>query len=577
MECAGWTHPIVIVTLHRTDGVAVHRTVADAVRRMMALKGRWWSHNGGKYDTLAAIEFMRASGIERLINVSQGRVTRTTGDGLTLSDSYALVPLGLDAAAELGGVEAPSLGWECKCGWSCGGYCRIPRRPTAAQLAQLTAYCVADCEALMAMLLSLMEWSEEHDLDLRGTIGGSAWSTIQRQLELPDADHEPSMERRLREAYYGGRVGVYRTSATELRQWDMTMAYPSALAQPVPTGQAHELGRRDAERALSAGKPGIYAATVVVPESRLPPLPWRYHRRLYYPSGPVSGVWTLPELEAALADGVRIERVRWAVVWPREERIFGPMMRRLAKWRRQAGKDAPLGKWLRAFANALIGKFAERPDRRSVRLHPPRGDVKWCLGRSPCTLTHCTGVCGAWAQLDDWGELWGVPYYRQAPSAHVQWGAYATARTRVAWRREAERQGSDLLYGDTDSIWTAGHIAPMRIGAGLDQWELKDTWTDWQAVGLKQYKGTSARESREVLRTAGARLLPADWQAGEAVQDRGVASLLSAARAGKGYFARRAEKWTLPTAGEWVGDRLSGDDGATIAPTVEDIRRKATK
>lgn len=574
IECAGWTHPVVVVTLHRTEGVAVHRTVGEAVQRMQRLGGRWWSHNGGQYDTLAALEFMRAGGIERLINYAQGRVTRSTGDGLTLSDSYALIPLGLDAAAELGGVAASELGWSCSCGHQCGGYCSITRRLSPARRAQLTAYCVADCETLLAALLGLVRWAEEHDVDLRGTIGGSAWATARRQLLLPDAAYEPAMERRIREAYYGGRSGVYRTAAPNLRQWDMVGAYPAALVEPVPVGDAAELGPRDAQRALTARRPGIYAAKVTVPSSHLPPLPWRYHQRIYYPTGPVAGVWALPELEAAIASGVRVERVYWAVVWPREEPLYADLMQLWSSWRVAAGKDSAVGRWLRLLSNSLIGKLGERGDRKSIRLHPPRKDVRVCIGRAPCSLRRCTGVCGQWEQLDQWGELWAVPYYRQAPSAHVQQAAYATARTRVAWRTEAERHGEDLAYGATDSIWTARRRAPDDVGRELGEWELKDTWVDWSAVAVGAYRGTSARESKLILRTAGARLLPSEWQAGESMQDRGVSSLLAAARSGDGLFVRRSDKWTLPVMGEWCSDRLSGRDGVTSAPTVDRIKKR---
>lgn len=580
MECANWTHPVLIVTLHRVHGVELHTTVGEAVERMARLGGTWWSHNGGHYDTLAALEYMRASGKSRLINVSQGRVTRTSGDGLTLADSYALVPLGLEAAAELGGLAAPALDWPCRCGGHCGGYCSITKRLSLARRAELTAYCVADCEALWKMLTAVMEWAAELDLDLRGTIGGSAWATVRRQLLLPDADNSPALERRLREAYYGGRCGVYRHRADAGRQWDMTMAYPSALAMPVPVGHPSELGPRDAVDALNARRPGIYAATVLVPESKLPPLPWRHAGRIYYPHGVVSGAWTLPELEAALADGVKVVRVMWAIVWPREEAVFEGTVERWAGWRAGYGKESAKGRMLRSWPNSLIGKLAERGDRNSVRLHPPVDEVlrNRCRGKAPCTLAKCTGRCGMWRQLDRWGELWAAPYYRQAPSAHVQWAAYATARTRVAWRAEALRHGDDLVYGDTDSIWTTRSTSPRNIGAGLHQWELKDTWSDFEAVGHKQYRHRSIREDRDVFRTAGARVTSSDWQEGEASQDRGAASLLTAARGGRGYFVRRAERWTLPELGEWCGDRLVDGDGLTRAPTVAQVRaRKAQR
>lgn len=578
IEASKWDHFVLGVTNHRERGLAVHDTLESLTDELLAAGGTWWSHNGGGYDSLAVLEEARRRGLQMAVSFGSGeRVTRAAGGGLTLCDSYALIPLGLERAAELAGRKAYELGWPCECGRKCGGYCAIRPTPTRAQRAELAAYCVEDCETLTAALVALGGYAEQRGYDLRGTIGSSSWATAKRVLGLPDAEYPSAQWRRIRSAYHGGRCSVFRPRVSGRgRHWDLSAAYPSAMATTdFPVGEPHEYGGTDARRCLARERPGIYAATVTIPVSHVPPLPVASRGSVAYPVGQVSGVWTLPELLEAISTGSTVDEVSWCIVWPRSERVLGDLMRTWVGNRLAVGKKTAFGEWERWFAASLAGKLAESPERRFARLHPPMRDIRVCPRRSPCSERRCTGACGAYRQVDEWGEIFSVPYYRQATCGHVQWAAYVTAATRIQWRREAIKHGSDIVYGDTDSIWTTANRAPMPVGDAIGCWELKHGWSDWECVAPKAYAYTDDIGAR-VIRAAGARVNPDEWRMGTALQDRGVMAFGEAAAASRGLFRQRKHMWTLPSRGRdtgHYGDRVLDEmSGVTHPVTYAELR-----
>lgn len=567
IECAEWDRFAVAATYQAPNDVTIHRSIGSLVDHVLTKRGTWWAHAGGAYDFLAIAEEMRRRHIPCSIDLAGSRISRLVGGGITLRDSWPLIPMSLDVAAALAGERKRELAIPCRCGNRCGGYCQIRPNDPRKEVAD---YCAHDCRVLYRVLEAIRDIGQTIGLTMRGTIGGTAWATARDTLGLPNADLPPALWRTVREAYYGGRVTIARPIAKGPgSHWDMSSAYPAALATTsVPFGAFEHRADRSALDALAKGKPGVYGCDVHVSERFLPPLPVRQKDRIAYPTGRFHGAWTLHELRAALCRGVTIERVRWSVTWERESVLFADLIERWWRERSRAGKKTPLGQWLRLLSNALPGKFAEGGERRSARMFPDK--IRFCEARRPCTRRQCSGACGAWEQLDLWGQAWGVPFYRPAPSAHIQWGAYVTAATRERWLVGAESQGDDLVYGDTDSLWTLSRKAPHPSGAGLGRWEYKHAWKNWECVAPRQYRFTGERGDPE-LRTAGAKITDEEWRAGEAKQARGVLTFTEAARSmdhNGGLFRRRAHVWTLPRraieSGLYGDRKLDATTGITL-------------
>lgn len=614
IECAHWTHYKCGALYEPRRGVQMTRTPGDLVDKLLDRGGWWWAWFGGRYDFLAILHELHERGARIRAHTSGGQITRLVAGDLVLVDAYFLVPMSKRAAAPMAGRPAAELPWPCVCAApgqkECGGYCNIAPRMSPAMERTLEEYCAHDAHLEYDILAAVIREFTANGMHLRGTLGGTAWATAQAVLGIPDAVHRSSTWKRLRTAYYGGRVTCGRARAQHGNQWDLASAYPAALATtPVPVGEPIELGARRARLALGASMEGVYRATVRVPETRyLPPLPWRHAGRIAYPTGVMTGVWCRPELEAAIARGVTVEDVHGAIVYPDGARVlFDDLIGTWYTARAKVGRRSAMGELWRLVANALVGKFAEGPHREMVLVRPRR--VVACDARSRraraagCTRTRCTGQCGRYRQLDRWGLIWSVPYWRQADSGHLPWAIYTVAATRLKWLDGAELVGESFVYGDTDSVLAAapevdlereqfglrldgaGVTPPGEVGERMGQWAWKGSWYDWHCLGLKNYRYDTDVET--IIKAAGvSHASLREWQALDGtdralVQGRGVMSLKEAAASadepgsgGKGLFRRRFRPVTPRELDGWYGDRLLASDGRTYPVTRGQIQER---
>lgn len=596
IECANWTHPVVAAAYSPIRGAEVYYHLGELVDHLLTRRGWWWSWAGGTYDMLAIADELLRRGIPCQAHLAGSRVTQLVSGDLRFVDAFALCPLPLDVAAQIAGQTIGPLGWHCRCGAGCGGYCSITEILPLDLRAELAAYCVRDCEAGYAVIARLFELAEAMGYTLRTTIGGTAWATAKDWLDLPDAKEHWSTARRIRRGYAGGRRLVGHAHARGGTAWDAVSAYPTALATTaLPVGAAAELGAERAGGAYRRGVPGIYRATVRQPDAHVPCLPWRTPLgAMAFPVGRFRGSWTSLELAAAEDRGVEIEEVHGGVVWPDGER---PELAAFAehtvaerrKHRNPDGTDTALSLWYRELGNALTGKLAERPERMAVLLHPDPAKIVICDGRSDrarkagCSETECTSTCGAWRQLDGKGRIWGVPIYRPGTSAHVQWAAWITSSMRVRLQAVAEAAGEDLVYTHTDSIWTCGPGlgADASIGTELGDWKHVSDFAEWECPRQDAYRYADCQTGEIVCRVSGIRAVTdREWSRmrtrdAQIVDARGVETFLEAC--GSDQLFRRRERVTRIARDDddWRGDRkVVAGSGITYPATRGQIEER---
>lgn len=584
MECADWSKFAVAATYdgHRPK---IWRSLDALVDHLRTIGGTYYAHAGGVYDLLAILDCARTRGIACQVDRSQHRVTRVVMGKLTLRDSYAIWPVPLEDIR--GALQRPSahLPWACICGrktcpcgacGGCGGYCQITERALAGD-PDLDERVKRDAIDLYDGLQLLQEFAQDARIFLRGTLGHTAWVAAQDELGVPDSDLPWHLWRHAKRGDKGGRITIVRPRAHGPgAHHDICNAYPAQLAKAhLPIGPMRELGGPQAMGALSNQAPGIYTLTVRVPDdSFLPPLPWNKAGMLAFPIGEFTGSWALPEIVCALERDVEIVHVHSAIVWEATAPIFAPLVERWYEIRRKIGRKTPMGQWIGRLAKVLTGKFAERPERSRVTMHP--AEIKICTHKGACRRG-CTKKCGAYEQMDLFGHIWTIPYSKLGPSAYPHWSAYLRAMTRVQWLEQAERFGRDLVMGNTDSLWHTSRLSPEPLGDNLGEWEYQHAWWDMEVRSPTTYAFRPEEHAPLEIRGVPG-LSEEDWKRGAGVIDRGIVTLGRAAKSTRGLFQKRHRRWSLPEADRlWYGDRQLGTGGITYPAHADQLRELVAK
>jgi hypothetical protein len=619
IETSGWTQFVCGGVLTRGGFHSfTYRKEDEFVDLMLSLEGRYFAHNGGKFDVLWFLNHVRKRGLKATCYAQGQRLTNVRIGKLVLCDSYALIPMALEKGAELGRYRKSTTGLECECGESCGGYCAINRTMSVAAMRRLIDYMELDCKALLSMLDGVIDFADRNDLDLQYTIGGSSWATARRWLGLPKADWSwgkrgqsaSSLYQFARQAYFGGRTQVFRPLAETGWRYDINSAYPYALSTlALPTGVARELWGSQARRAWASGEEGLYRARVWIPECHIPPLPTRGHLRLVYPTGQVNGIWPANELRYAEEVGCRIQRIDAGLCWDSSSVVFASLCKHVWDLRDKAGAKTALGAWLKWFANSLTGRLAIRPEGETIiigntvsaglRFCPQDWDCKngslHSSTHSRCCQHRCTKRCGATLPLGDWGQGFGVyvkSRWQIADSAHVHYAAYLTAHARIALHRQLTDDGAggySAVYCDTDSVYSVVERV-NNVGLGFGQFKPEGTFeprklTDIDADALERRYGfvslapktyrmhsvTIDGESKTSVASKGVEANAVNFARlirGESVTtNRGVKSIRSASRDGDFFVRKSITRSVLGTEDingvRWFGDRWLADDGVT--------------
>lgn len=562
IECHAWSTFVVGATLAPGDAepVAHWHDASGMLDAMAEVGGEWRAHYGGRYDvllllTLACERSWRVTATMRGASVLVARL-RAPGDTktrLTLVDTHALAPVSLAKLAAAAGGETKGR----------FDFSRIVPglEPSSPDGRALWEYLRRD---VLALRDGDTAWRavlrEVAGVEPGRTLGGVAWKSAALHLAtLADEDVAVSLDRHDyadgRTGYFGGRVEVMRERASSLQRYDRNSSYPAAL-----TRQAVPVGRRVWRRTWN-GEPGTVWARVRVPMQRHPPLPVRFPSRVLYPTGTFDGVWTAPELQAAVDSGdaklVRVYRARVA-----SETTLALREWCLRVWSERVARPEWNG-LLKLLANSLTGKLAQRDGRATLRYGPvtdaPAGEP---------TLT----------EPRDGMVWWSVTTHHIAPCARPEWAAYLTAEARVELRAQLEHAGAASLYCDTDSVY-ASRALSRNLGADLGEWKHEGAGYDWHARAPKLYAYTDEGDARRV-KSKGLRGLTAEGFERLSVvdskgysapwaDDAGVESLrASLARGGEASFTRRALARRVRLDETWCGGRLRGAPGGdTRAPT----------
>jgi hypothetical protein len=401
-------------------------------------------------------------------------------------------------------------------------------------------------------LKRVQEWTERLDIDLCPTVGSSAWNFAQRRFNVPKAFVKGDDFTFARSAYYGGRCEVFKWGEqTSVYEYDVRSMYPWALAsQSLPAGKPYRSrSQRHATADLAMNRPGIYDVTVRVPDTRIPPLPYRGKNRIYYPTGTFRGIWALPEILHALDTGCVVETVHSALVFSGEQKVFGEWASQVFRIRHEesGGADSSLGEFAKFLANSLTGKLGQNPERWEHVINPERLIVCSCAD-------FCT--CNPHVELSP--SIYKRRIERMSDCMHPQWAAYLTSISRVKLHRMLTAREGDACYCDTDSVFAQsfdGHAREVPDKAELGDFEFKGKFDRCYFAAPKVYEKDGKVKAKGIGKAAASQGL----KEGVSYSTEGIIGFGTGAK--KGKFFRKAtisRKLTFHTGGRVIVS-ASGD------------------
>jgi hypothetical protein len=242
-----------------------------------------------------------------------------------------------------------------------------------APLAELITYNEQDC----IILYRAIEFFEEVLLGLGGqlkmTQASSAMELFRRRFLKADIETSFAANEIARKAYFASRVEVITTQCEDALYYDVNSSFPYAMTFPCPG----ELLGTVKGRFPKAGYPLFLSDVIVeVPETYLPPLPTRFAGRLFFPCGIWRGWYSSIDIELLLAQGGKIHKVYQSLVFqPFEDlRDYATTLYDLRA--KSEGFPKLAYKYL---LNSLYGKFAESPEKRSLRINPETIGKGWTM------------------------------------------------------------------------------------------------------------------------------------------------------------------------------------------------------
>jgi hypothetical protein len=330
----------------------------------------------------------------------------------------------------------------------------------------LVAYNRTDCEILWKAIFQF----EEEILGLGGqlqqTIASTAMTLFRRSYLQQEIYTSEKLNQVAQESYFASRVEVLSRNAEDFLSYDINSSFPYAMTFPLPgnlTGFQTDLPDDDRDECLYVAN-----VTLEVPDTHMPPLPFRRDGRVFFPVGRWRAWLTSTDIRLALREGATLHKVH-------EVYTFEPFwdFRAYAEeiYSLRIDSEIPFRKLvLKYLLNSLYGKAAEGIVKQEMLINPDEVDRTKMQMLQP----------GVWLQ-----EKVAVIAHR-----HVVISSFITAiarRTLYDFCKSCYEQGCRPYYTDTDSIHTKAKLPvdPRKLGAL--KLENKMDWAEF--VAPKIYLG----------------------------------------------------------------------------------------
>lgn len=360
-----------------------------------------------------------------------------------------------------------------------------------------TCYAIRDAEIIYRFMLSLTNQLTAWGVGPHRRLAGLAQG-VWRKLDNPPPIHISDKRIRVlgRDAYHGGRTETFKLgTVSPVYTADVTSMYPSVMhdtAYPTPDNMTYlkDCIWKDDYRYL----PGVIECDMYIPYMYVPPLPSIIDGMLHYPCGYVHGCWTLHEVNYALSLGcevIAVQRLAYSTLTYYPFQTFVDMLWYMRQEYKAKGDPRELVAKL--LMNNLYGRLGMHEELMRRDIFPAKSGQR---------IT--PKLCNGWYTED--GKLYLIKEAEQPHKnewSNVVWAALTTGIARTRLHGYMQAQGINLLYCDTDSVFSSAPIHGTGEGLGSlrhDGMYLQGVIAAPKLYALQRLDGTWLAKARGVSR-----------------------------------------------------------------------------
>lgn len=315
--------------------------------------------------------------------------------------------------------------------------------------------------------------------EMRNTLASTAMDLFRRSF-LTEEFFKPFDHRNefARMAYYGGRVEPFVLGYVEnINVYDINSLYPYVMKTfdyPHPNFLIGAVGNAKLRHIMEYE--GVSEVTIEVPKNSLPFLPFRYKGHLFFVSGTIHGVWTHVELRKAIELGAKIKIIHNTLYSTEVCNPFISYVDTLYNLRLEYKKTNDAREHvIKILLNSLYGKFGQNDDAGLEKL-VPFDDYQNDNDKTGYDFINLNGMIYARKAIK----------FKQSPVyQNTLFAAYITAYARLVLFSYMENNPDDIVYCDTDSIFTKSRL---ETGTGLGEMKLEYENIDAEIYGCKAYQ-----------------------------------------------------------------------------------------
>ena len=332
-------------------------------------RGKWFfAHAGGLADVQFVFEKLaprKDITIEASFSGSSAIIVKVTKDRhvWTFCDSYWIFRDSLKSIGHAIGLEklGPANEYNMTSNEMKEWYATVP-------LSELIPYNKRDCEILLKALNGFQDLLLEEGGQLQKTIASCGMTLFRRKFLKQKIRTNGVVNDIARTAYHASRVEPLAYNCEEANYFDVNSSFPYSMTKPMPGNLIATHTSLPDNLLQKSNRSYLVAANVTIPDSYLPPVPYRRDGRIFFPCGTWSAWFTDVDFELLIAEGGKVNKIFESLEFDTFNDM-GDYATTIYSKRKNAKTvfEKILYKYL---LNCLYGKMAERPEKQRMWIHP---------------------------------------------------------------------------------------------------------------------------------------------------------------------------------------------------------------